>query len=425
MAKYKKKTKGFINRIMLGKEKSEGYARASLPSNRWELFWDIFKGRFLKLVVINLLILLFFLPLLGLLLYRYYGVINYGSYYPFSQGFGIGYLAAPSIAGYAESIRVSVNMLTMLLLPVAGAFASIGIAGGAYVIRNMVWTEGIFVINDFWRGIRQNIKIVLKTVVFYCVIFYICLLSISICNQNIAMSQSTVFFTISKVLIYLLLAFVSIMTLHMITMGVTYEIKFRHLLKNCFFYTIALIVQSIIFVALASIPFLMILINWNFLRTLGMICVLFFGLSYFLLVWTNFCQWSYDKFINDRVPGAQKNRGIYEKVKESDSAALKQYREQIELSSLSTLASRPIKPITDDLQIAELPTSFKRDDIIKLNESKQRIIEDHEKYVEEHKNDDKYKPSEEALAAQREREEREKRIAKAKYELSKRNKNKK
>ena len=239
------------------------------------------------------------------------------------------------------------------------------------------------------------------------------------------MSQSTVFFTISKVLIYLLLAFVSIMTLHMITMGVTYEIKFRHLLKNCFFYTIALIVQSIIFVALASIPFLMILINWNFLRTLGMICVLFFGLSYFLLVWTNFCQWSYDKFINDRVPGAQKNRGIYEKVKESDSAALKQYREQIELSSLSTLASRPIKPITDDLQIAELPTSFKRDDIIKLNESKQRIIEDHEKYVEEHKNDDKYKPSEEALAAQREREEREKRIAKAKYELSKRNKNKK
>ena len=44
---------GLINRLMLGSEKSEGYARASLPSNRWELFWDIFKGRFGKLVVIN------------------------------------------------------------------------------------------------------------------------------------------------------------------------------------------------------------------------------------------------------------------------------------------------------------------------------------------------------------------------------------
>ena len=63
MAQNKKKGGGLINRLMLGKEKSEGYARSTLPSNRWELFWDILKGRLGKLVIINLLMVLFLIPL--------------------------------------------------------------------------------------------------------------------------------------------------------------------------------------------------------------------------------------------------------------------------------------------------------------------------------------------------------------------------
>ena len=66
-----KKKGGLIDRLMLGKEKSEGYARATLPSNRWELFWDIFKGRFGKLVIVNLLVLLFCLPLILMIFFRY------------------------------------------------------------------------------------------------------------------------------------------------------------------------------------------------------------------------------------------------------------------------------------------------------------------------------------------------------------------
>ena len=62
---------GLINRLIMGSEKSEGYARSTLPSNRWELFWDIVKGRFGKLVIINLLMLLFFIPLIALLVIRY------------------------------------------------------------------------------------------------------------------------------------------------------------------------------------------------------------------------------------------------------------------------------------------------------------------------------------------------------------------
>ncbi|MBQ8427148.1 MAG: hypothetical protein IJX16_05255, partial [Clostridia bacterium] len=74
MAQTKKRS--LVERMMLGREKSEGYARASLPSNRWELFWDIFKGRFWKIVIINLLMILFFIPLFLLLFFRSSGIAN-------------------------------------------------------------------------------------------------------------------------------------------------------------------------------------------------------------------------------------------------------------------------------------------------------------------------------------------------------------
>ena len=153
----------------------------------------------------------------------------------------------------------------------------------------------------------------------------------------------------------------------------------------------------------------------GFFTVLGLPSCVLFGLSLFLLIWTNFCQWSYDKFINDKVSGAKKNRGMYERVKESNSKTFNQYKVQVEYSK-STLSSRPIKPITDEeLKLEELPQAFSRKDIVKLEQSKQMLKEDNEKYIEEHKSE----YSDETVD-EKEEKERLKRIEKAKKELSKR-----
>lgn len=417
-----RKKRGFMDRFLLGSEKSEGYARASLPSNRWELFWDIFKGRFWKLVLINLLIILFSVPFFLMLLMRYMAKISLGIMYPFSQGFGVGYAAAPNLIGAAEDIIFQSNLI-FLLSPLAFFIAALGIAGGAYVIRNMIWTEGIFVANDFWRGIKQNFKQIAVIMLVYSTIFFFSIMSISVCEIQIAKSvDNTWIFVVSKIMTYILFIVYTFMTLHMITMSVTYELKFRHLLKNSFLFTIGLVPHNILFVFLGLIPFIALLLG-GFFSFIGVILVILFGFSMFLLIWTDFCQWSYDKFVNDKVPGAQKNRGIYEKVKESDSGAIKKYREQLALAKRSALNSKPIKPITDDeLKLVELPTSFNRNDIKKLNESKQAIYDDHAKYVEEHMSDPEFLPNESDEFFAKEQEEREKRIEKAKKELAKRNK---
>ena len=53
--------KGLVARWLEGKERSEEYARSTLPTSRWALFWDIFKGRFGKMILINLLVFVTFL----------------------------------------------------------------------------------------------------------------------------------------------------------------------------------------------------------------------------------------------------------------------------------------------------------------------------------------------------------------------------
>lgn len=419
------KKRGLIDRLMLGKEKSEGYARSTLPSNRWELFWDIFKGRFGKLVIVNLLMLIFFIPL-ALLIFMYaVARSNLGATYPFMQAFGVGYQVPISLEGVSEMVTLRANMMVFLFLPFAAMIAAVGLSGGVYVIRNMVWTEGIFVANDFWRGIKLNIKNMLLITLVYSLVFYATIVSTSMVDYMMAVGAGKRWlFVVANVISYGILIFFSITCMHMITMSTTYDLKFRHLFKNSLLFTVGLLPQNIFFLLLGAIPFILLLIG-GFFMGFGIILVLIFGLSLLVLVWTDFCQWAYDRFINDKVEGAQKNRGIYEKIKESDSGALKQYRDQLAMGMRSSLNSKPIKPITDDeLKLAELPTSFNRSDLENLRKSKEAIYEDHQKYVEEHKDDPEFMPTEEEKAFEERQKEREERVEKAKKELAKRNKNK-
>ena len=176
--------KGFIARMLEGKERDEDYARSTLPTNRWALFWDIFKGRFSKIVIVNLLMLVFCLPLIVLYFIRSAYMSAQEMLMPFSGWVGTGYPAAPDLLGLSEQVTLSTNMLFGALMIVGAIIAAVGISGGIYVIRNMVWTEGIFVANDFWRGIKINIVVVLQSTLFYSIFLFGFFISIRFPNTS-------------------------------------------------------------------------------------------------------------------------------------------------------------------------------------------------------------------------------------------------
>ena len=389
--------KGFIARMLEGKERDEEYARSTLPTNRWSLFWDIFKGRFSKLVIVNLLMLIFFIPLILIFVLRYLYIEVQGARLPFSGGIGTGYGVIPGMLGLPEQLTLSTDVLFVALMIVGAMIAAVGVSGGMYVIRNMVWTEGIFVANDFWRGIKINIVVVLQATVFCGVLMYLLVISINWANWMNAVGEgNSVLNTISIVISYVAIAVLVMMFLWMLSMGGNYKLKFFQLIKNSFLMSFGLVFQNIFFIVCMAIPAIFFLLGGlgAFFILIGVVIFILFGISYMLLVWFNYSQWAFDKFFESKREGGKVNRGIYSKTGKdgSQSKAVQEYEANLEaaMNVKSDLSARPIKPITDELKVYELPETFSREDLKKLRESKEAIVEDTQKYAEEHMNDEKY-----------------------------------
>lgn len=391
--------KGLIARMLEGKERSEDYARSTLPTNRWQLFFDIFKGNFGKLVKINLLMLLFFIPMLAVIIFSFIYRDVMSATYPFGANLGVGYPVAPDMYGMSEMLTLENDATIFLLLIISSVIASIGLAGGMYVIRNMVWTEGIFVANDFWRGVKLNFKNALQTALFFTIVLALTILTVDMAAMAQTSSElskfQSVMVTISAVVGYVFLALATCMSFWMIALGVNYQMGFLTLIRNSFLMTIGMLPQTVFFIAMSALPFVLLLFGiQSFFFMAGIVVCLLFGLSYALLVWLDFGQWAFDKYINPKISGAKVGRGIYDRNALSEdgdnSAAALEYHRVILAAGKSQLSARPIKPIDDDLRVYDLPPAYTREDLQKLRESKETIIADTEAYVEEHMNDERY-----------------------------------
>ena len=391
--------KGLITRLLEGKERSEEYARSTLPTNRWQLFWDIFKGSFGKIVKVNLLMLLFFIPLAIVVFMGIMYAESVGVTYPFGANLGIGYPAMPNMQGQSEWLTLQGDLYMYIGIVITSLIAAIGLSGGMYVMRNMVWTEGIFVANDFWRGVKLNFKNALQTVVFFSIILLLTTALINFTNFTLAATEvpkaQKVMLQISSTVSYMFIILTAMMSLWMIALGVNYNMGFFALLKNSFLMTIGTLPQTVFFGVIALLPFLLFLLGGSFFTMIAIMLIILFGLAYLLLVWLDFAQWVFDKYINPKLEGAKVGRGIFNKdgsapITEADSAAAVEYQRMLLSHGRSRLVARPIKPIDDSMQVYELPQAFTREDLKKLRESKQNIAEDTEAYAEEHKNDLRY-----------------------------------
>ena len=391
--------KGLVARWLEGKERSEDYARSTLPTNRWSLFWDIFKGRFGKLVLVNLIMVVTILPLAALIVWRMLALGVEGTVGPYGAGLGVGYPILPELVGYAEMSMFQADLLFFALFIPAGAIAALGISGGMYIIRNLIWTEGIFVANDFLRGIRRNYWNVFEAVFVFTLILFIARTMGNLSDWLVALGVNGAGWLIaSKVMGYIFVALAVLICFWMISLGISYKQGPWALFRNAVVMTIGTFPQTVFFAALATFPVFITIFTTGFFSIIMLLILILFGVSYALLVWLDYSQWAFDRFINPNM-GIATGRGLYnkEKGKESaapaapaDSAAMREYRRLIVAQGKSKLVCRPIKPIDDDLEVYQLPDSFSRDDLAKLRESKQAIEDDTRAFEEEHKNDERY-----------------------------------
>ena len=60
---------GLFSRLIIGDENLPDFNPSQLPKTRWGLWWDTFKNRLGALCKVNLLLLLFLIPVIAVLLF--------------------------------------------------------------------------------------------------------------------------------------------------------------------------------------------------------------------------------------------------------------------------------------------------------------------------------------------------------------------
>lgn len=349
----------------------DGYFRPEVAVSRWKLGYEVFMGNFTKIIGLNFIILLFLAPLLILLFLRSSTIYANASMSPFSANMGIGYLPHAAVLGLEESITYYANYNFFMWMPIAALFLGVGLSGGMYVMRNLCWGESVTIVKTFFNGIKKNILPILASVAIYSLILAVSSIFISHLNLTSAINGSRWYWTLLKVLMYILIAFASLHFMAMMSMVVTYTGNYFQLMKNCFTITLILLPVNAFFAVFALIPFAILFLGSQAL-SLAAILIMFLGGSYTMLVWTVYSQWLYDKFFRGRVKTYEATKEEIDKhnTREKEKAVAGESEGYREVGKSASIMDG-VKPVTDyDVTVKDLDSLFTRDDIDALQKSK-------------------------------------------------------
>lgn len=103
------------------------------------------------------------------------------------------------------------------------------------------------------------------------------------------------------------------------------------------------------------------------------------GTGYTVLVLTVFSHYVFDKYLNDRVEGAKKNRGMYIRTPEEEKQA---EIERIKAKNVvygSAYVARKLSSIDHGSSITPLSASYSRADLVRLSQEKEKIKDEADK----------------------------------------------
>lgn len=269
--------------------------KRTLPHNRKELFFDLLKYRKMNLFSLSCFVFLFFIPLAVDLLY-------------------FNYLEAIAIANGKLDYLFSLVFYSMLISIPCMIIGFIGLAGGFYVAKKMVWQEGTMLAADFFQGIKENIKhAILNGLLFGLLTFG---LVIGGCYLLIYQKSSPIWAGVgigAMILVYLALGMVIALNF---TQCVYYTNSYFITMKNSFC-LLGLLNYRILLTFVFSTGIVITLSCFNMITLI--IALLLFAIfnSIVIILYTLISHYGFDKFINQEHYPQMVNKGLY-KLSEND-----------------------------------------------------------------------------------------------------------
>ena len=301
----------WMNSFYYGKSGKGDYTPENLPTNRWQLFWEMLRVRLSALVRLNLMYVVPWLPTMIVLMI---GALSFltslnnmvDSGEAIAVGELLGGVVAPTL------------LLLVPCITITGPFTS----GVCYVTRNWARDEHAFIWSDFKDAVKENWK---QSLVISFVTSLVPLMLYVCWNFYGAMANSNAFMVVPQVLTMMIGLMWCLGVTYFHPLIVSYKLRMRDVMRNGLLLAVARLPMSIGLRLLHALPMIIGVVLMLFVSPMYCMLGLFayyllIGFSLSRFVTASYTNAVFDKYINAKIEGAVVNRGLYVPDEDEDDA---------------------------------------------------------------------------------------------------------
>ena len=275
--------KKIVEKVLYGQNETD-FNASLLPKSRKEQFKYILKNNWIKLFTMNMVMFLFFIPVI---IYYFMSTQNYKA---LIQDMKVEEIVASLFA---------MNLFRYLIVSLLMMIGFMGLAGGSFVIRKMVFDEVVNVQSDFIKGIKNSYKQFMIFGFLFGMMIYVLDNSfqyVFLTTNILPFAKVLLLMTITLVFIVLTIAF-----MYMLNLSNLYVMKTSNIITSSMLLVFKKLFINIGICLIAFIPIFVWLVIPDFLINLITISLLFvFGFSYILLLFVLLSMNSFDEYINKK-----------------------------------------------------------------------------------------------------------------------------
>ena len=292
----------WMNSFYYGKSGKGDYTPENLPTNRWQLFWEMLRVRLSALVRLNLMYVVPWLPTMIVLMI---GALSFltslnnmvDSGEMIAVGELLGGVVAPTL------------LLLVPCITITGPFTS----GVCYVTRNWARDEHAFIWSDFKDAVKENWK---QSIVISFITSLVPLMLYVCWNFYGSMANDNAFMVVPQVLTMMIGLMWCLGVTYFHPLIVSYKLRMRDVMRNGLLLAVARLPMSIGLRLLHALPMIIGVVLMLFVSPMYCMLGLFayyllIGFSLSRFVTASYTNAVFDKYINAKIEGAVVNRGLY------------------------------------------------------------------------------------------------------------------
>ena len=292
----------WMNSFYYGKSGKGDYTPENLPTNRWQLFWEMLRVRLSALVRLNLMYVLPWLPTMIVLMI---GALSFLTSLNNMVDSG-------EVIAVGELLGSVVAPTLLLLVPcitITGPFTS----GVCYVTRNWARDEHAFIWSDFKDAVKENWK---QSIVISFITSLVPLMLYVCWNFYGSMANDNAFMVVPQVLTMMIGLMWCLGVTYFHPLIVSYKLRMRDVMRNGLLLAVARLPMSIGLRLLHALPMIIGVVLMLFVSPMYCMLGLFayyllIGFSLSRFVTASYTNAVFDKYINAKIEGAVVNRGLY------------------------------------------------------------------------------------------------------------------